>query len=416
MNSDLLFHSRTRHWLRRFAHARTFAIAAAMAFGTLAAAPAAMADDATSRDTGNGDSRRTEYIYVGDNGDPSDSTDDAIKRVNLADGTVSVFSRPDSPAAFLGINGLIFNHGELLAVNQNNSLPGGGNGSVFRLNGGSGAFTDYLIEPLNAPYAPQGIVFGGGNRDWRHPWQPDHYYIANILKSGETCEKVDEGDVFEYGEWGGRPIRVLNHGNKPALFNANFYPRGVVFGPDGMLYVSARGCPAVPSTDPRTLLAYILRFDPQTHALDAVIVTNETVNAQHLGYSLHRPEGLVFDDQGYLWVTSFIDGTAAANPNDRNNVDRIIKIDVRSRKVIDSIPLWKAGKDRASAQALIFGPGGKLYIPISGNTPDTAGELRRCDTRTKQCEAFVKVGKGLVAPWFAIFKNSDPATLRYVPH
>lgn len=53
----------------------------------------------------------------------------------------------------------------------------------------------------------------------------------------------DEGNVFKFNESGGQPIRVLNHSNKPGLFSANFHPSGVAFGPDGTLFVSARGCP-----------------------------------------------------------------------------------------------------------------------------------------------------------------------------
>ena len=387
---------------------RSVMLGAAVVF-VLVGGHVARAADATSHGSGGGG--KEEYIYLGDNGVSTDTTDDAIKQVNLATRKVTVFSKPSSPA-FNGINGIIFNNGEMIAVNQSVSGPNGGNGSVLQLNSRTGEFKDFLIAPLNAPYSPQGIVFGGGNSDWRYPYRADHYYIANIIKSAETCDKVDEGDVFEYNDRGGL-VGVLNHSNQPGLFSANFYPRGVVFGPDGMLYVSARGCPAVAPGDPRTLLAYILRFDPRTGRLNAVIATNETVEAQHLGFGFHRPEGLVFDNNGYLWVTSFFNATASANTKDDENVDRILKIDVRTRQVVDSIPLWKAGGDRASAQALIFGPEGKLYIPISGNTANTAGELRRCDTRNKVCEPFVPVGGGLVSPWFAIFQSSDPGTLRY---
>jgi glucose/arabinose dehydrogenase len=228
--------------------------------------------------------------------------------------------------------------------------------------------------------------------------------VADAIASGGTCARKDEGDVREYNERGGW-IDVLDH-NK---FKPGFYPRGVVFGPDGMLYVAARGCPtADPQADPNAaLLAYLLRFNPCTHRLDAIIATNETVQAQGLKLGFHRPEGLVFDEQGFLWVTSFRDTTNS------DDVDRILKFDVRSGEVNDSLPLSEPKAARASAQAIIFAPDGKLYIPISGNAPDTTGQLRRCDTRTKKCETIVKVGGGLIAPWFPIFRSSDPATLSY---
>jgi len=68
---------------------------------------------------------------------------------------------------------------------------------------------------------------------------------------------------------------------------------------------------------------------------------------------------------------------------------------------------------RAYAQAILFGPGGKLYIPISGSDSSTAGQLRRCNVNTKVCDVVAPAGNPLQAPFYLIFKNSDPATLGY---
>jgi hypothetical protein len=370
----------------------------ALVLAGLLAGRAANADDAFSRD------KASVEIFIGDIGDPTDPSDDTIKQVNILTGEVKTFASTNFSNGLNGVMGLLFNDGELIASNQN---FGANNGDILRFDGRRGTFKQFLVgaNDRHAPYAPQGIVFGGGTRDWRDRYQEDHYYVADAIASGGTCAKKDEGDVREYNERGGW-IGVLDH----SRFKPGFYPRGVVFGPDGMLYVAARGCPtdSDPNTAPHSaLLAYILRFDPYTHRLDSVIATNETVRAQGLKLGFHRPEGLVFDERGFLWVTSFRD------VNDENDVDRILKFDVRSGKVVDSLPLSKPKASRASAQAIIFGPDGKLYIPISGNAPDTAGQLRRCDTRTKECVTIVNVGGGLTAPWFPIFRNSDPATLAY---
>ncbi|GAB5094570.1 hypothetical protein [Caballeronia sp. HLA56] len=399
--------SETRHAKAVFASKilRSLLLGAAVA-GGMFTTHWAQADDSFSRGGGN----RTESIFVGDIGDPNDTNDDTIKQVDLRTGAVRVFASSTFGAELNGVMGIIFNDASLIASIQNFSIDPTASGDVIKLNGRTGMFEQYLVNPKsrNVPYAPQGIVFGGGTRDWHYGYQPDHYYVANVIKSGQTCTKVDEGDVREYSE-SGAFVRTLDRGG----FAAGFYPRGVVFGPGGMLYVAARGCPAVAPTDPLSLLAYILRFNPYTHKLDKVIATNASVQSQGLKFGFHRPEGLVFDDKGYLWVTSFRDTTSSADPLDKNNVDRILKFDVRSGKVVDSLPLSDFDKPRASAQALIFGPEGKLYIPISGSAAETTGELRRCDTRTKKCDVVVPVGGGLVDPWFAVFRNSDPATLSY---
>ncbi|SAL78624.1 NHL repeat-containing protein [Caballeronia telluris] len=374
--------------------------------GALMGGQVANADDAFSREGG-----KSEDIFIGDIGDPGNPSDDAIKRVNLSTGAVSVFASTNFPNGLNGVMGIIFNHGDLVASNQNFSDDPSVNGDILRFNG-RGTFTNFLVgvKDKGVAFAPQGIVFGGGANEDRHEYQEDHYYVANVIKSGQTCAKVDEGDVREFNEWGAF-VRALER----TQFKEGFYPRGVVFGPDGMLYVASRGCPT--SSDPASsLLGYVLRFNPYTHKLVDVIVTNETVQKQALKFGFHRPEGLVFDDKGYLWVTSFRDTTPAADPSDVNNVDRILKIDVRAKKVVDSLPLSAWGKPRASAQAIIFGPGGKLYIPISGNAPQTTGQLRRCDIYTKSCDTLVKEnseGGGLISPWFPIFRNSDPGTLSY---
>jgi hypothetical protein len=46
-----------------------------------------------------------------------------------------------------------------------------------------------------------------------------------------------------------------------------------------------------------------------------------------------------------------------------------------------SCDLDRVGQPRAFAQALLFGPDGKLFVPITGNGPDT-GEVRRYDVST----------------------------------
>lgn len=370
---------------------RAIVLGAVVVVGVLAG-PVVRADDTRSQGTAEVD------IFIGDVGD------NTIKQVNISTGAVRTFASTNFPNGLNGPMGLIFNNGELIVSNQN---FGENNGDILRFDDKTGMFKQFLVgvNDKHASYAPQGIVFGGGTRDWHYVRQEDHYYVADVIASGGTCAKKDQGDVREYNEWGGW-IGVLDHSN----FGPGFYPRGVVFGPDGMLYVAARGCPtdSDPNTAPNTaLLAYLLRFNPYTHKLDAIIATNDTVQAQRANLGFHRPEGLAFDEQGFLWVTSFRD------TNKTGDVDRILKFDVRSGKVVDSLPLSGPSDPRVYAQAIVFGPDGKLYVPISFNAAESTGQLRRYDTKTKEPEIIVKTGGGLVAPWFPIFRGSDPATLSY---
>ncbi len=130
---------------------------------------------------------------------------------------------------------------------------------------------------------------------------------------------------------------------------------------------------------------------------------------------LNRPQGLVFGPDGNLYVTSFRDNLQPTVPG---NTDAIRIYSGKTGKFLGSIdldnPPSNAGA-RAYAQALLFGPRGKLFVPISGGGPQ-AGEIRRYDVRTKTYDVFVPAsanGVPLGLPWFLTFGKTDPATLAY---
>ncbi|MFJ1252307.1 hypothetical protein [Cupriavidus sp. CuC1] len=79
---------------------------------------------------------------------------------------------------------------------------------------------------------------------------------------------------------------------------------------------------------------------------------------------------------------------------------------------LDQINLDQVGSARAYAQALLFGPGGKLFVPISGNGPDT-GSVRRYDVSTKAFDVFVPAGGPLQVPYYLTFGLTNPTTLAY---
>src|SRR5689334_14761975 len=91
-------------------------------------------------------------------------------------------------------------------------------------------------------------------------------------------------------------------------------------------------------------------------------------------HDLHRPEGLVFGPDNQLYVTSF--------RADASDIDRVLVLNSTTGAETNEIDLDQVGQPRAFGQALEFGPGGKLYIPISGNGPDT-GSVRVYDVQSE---------------------------------
>ncbi|MEM5342215.1 hypothetical protein [Paraburkholderia azotifigens] len=321
-------------------------------------------------------------VFIGDVGDNS------VKAFDATSGAFNgIFIAPKS-AGLKGPMGMIFTEGQLVLVNQNSAGGGSGQrGEILRFDGATGTFIGKLVasSDRNAPFAPQGLVRGG----------PDNaYYVADLGDQSKKC--TNEGNVKAYDNAGAFLGDLDRH-----AFTEEFHPRGLVYGPDGLLYVSAVGCLDPTDALYAPLTGYVLRFNASTRQFVDVFASNATVP------SLHRPEGLVFDSKGNLWVTSFRDNT---NPND---TDKILKLDGKTGRLVDTLPLWTSGSSRAFAQAILFGPGGKLFVPITGNALDTAGQVKSCDIATKQCDVIVQAGGVLQSPWFLIFRSTDPATLRY---
>ncbi|MEI5996013.1 hypothetical protein H3V53_01930 [Paraburkholderia bengalensis] len=332
-------------------------------------------------------------VFIGDVGDNS------VKAFDATSGAFSgTFIAPKS-AGLKGLTGMIFTDGQLVVVNQNTSSGGssGQRGEILRFDDVTGTFIGKLVasSDRNAPFAPQGIVRGG----------PDNaFYVADIGDQSKKC--TNEGNVKVYDNAG-----AFKGNLDRQAFHKEFHPRGMVFGPDGLLYVSAVGCldPTDALYDP--LAGYILRFNATTMRFVDEFASTTTVPR------LHRPEGLVFDNAGNLWVTSFRD-----NSPDSTDVDRILKLNGKTGKLLYALPLWvwdsskpaaQAILARAYAQAVLFGPESKLFVPITGGGGDTAGQVRRCNIATNQCDVIVQAGGVLESPWFLIFRSTDPATLQY---
>ena len=203
----------------------------------------------------------------------------------------------------------------------------------------------------------------------------------------------------------------------------------MVIGPDGLLYVS--NTPVLGG-----LHGQILRFDPVTMAFQDVFISDVAVTPPAIATSpnsdFNRPEGLVFSPDGNIYVTSFRANSSDtdkilifAGPNSTNPSagSFIGKIDLELVGPADS-DYPQNPKKRAVAQALLFGPGGFLYVPItSPGTGNMApfiglytGAVRRYNVSTKNFDVLVPAfddGGPMEEPWYLTFGNTNPATLAY---
>jgi DNA-binding beta-propeller fold protein YncE len=308
----------------------------------------------------------TDILYVGD------VSDNTVKRftADTGESLVGTFVTSDS-SGLNGPMGLLIAGPELIVVNQNFGTP---NGEILQYQLKDGSFTGRWIpkEDPNSPFAPRGAAIKDGV-----------LYVANFLEDASNAP----GEIRVFSGSG-----VLLGTLNPPAGGKPFHPRGVVVGPDDILYVSSD--PNLGGTG-----GQVLRFDPIT--LDFIDVFID--DSGGVG-DLNRPEGLVFDPDGKkLYITSF-----RATTGDTDSI-RIYHAAGAKGVFFDKIDLDKAGptQARAFAQALLFGPGGKLFVPITNS-----GVVRRYDVVKKKFDEFVRAG-ALGAPFYLTFGRTDPATLAY---
>jgi sugar lactone lactonase YvrE len=270
-----------------------------------------------------------------------------------------------------GPRGLIFVGDALLAANQNVDLPI--SGEILKFDAATSAFRSALVPSSdpNAPFAPHGIVIGPGGI----------LYVADL----GNFDNVHPGRVARYDA----------HGNflgnlDPTGFSAVFYPRGMVFGPDGHLYVSVVGNLAAGDR----ASGYVVRFNSATGAFVDVVASQSQ--------GLHRPEGLVFGPDGNLYVTSFLLGA---------DKDRIMAFTPNGAP-LGALDLYPTGAPRVFAQALLFGPEGDLFVPLT-----SSGVVRRyrASTGFATFTEIPRKGNSLKQPYFLTFGDTNPSTLAYEP-
>jgi len=329
-------------------------------------------------------------LYIGDDSDYT------VKRFDAETGALLGTFVSAGSGGVNGLRGLLFEHpgttgcGDLLLVNQNVNFNL--NGEVLQYAGASGAFVKALIPASDphGPYAPRGIAL----------WNDSVLFVA------DQGNPPDLGKLLAYAKDGNFLADLT-----PA--RPEFYPRAAVVGPDGKLYVTVRNFEFCGGS--------VLRFDPATRKFFDVFVTNPVDCNQNVN-DIHRPEGLVFGPDGNLYVASrFRDGS---------DTDKIVIFQgpgaAHPGDYLGNIPLDDVNFAEMSAQTLLFGPQGKLFVPISDinlngdenttvNGPDT-GSVRRYDVVTKTFDVFVppNAQRGpLGAPWYLTFGKTDPGTLAY---
>jgi hypothetical protein len=324
-----------------------------------------------------------DFLYVGD------GTNNAVQRFDAAAGA-ALGTFVAGSKSLDGPRGMVFDgHGHFLLVNQN--VNRGKPGDIMQYDAATGAYLGNLVsfQDANAPFAPRAMVL-----------KDNVLYVAALQEGSTTRAGTPSGEIDEYnattGAFLGRttPPAALTQ----ALADQQFNPRGIAFGPDGNLYVSTFD-PANPDA------GYVLRLNAtsQPGAWSVVAFNNgDTVADPGETADLHRPEGLVFGPDGKLYVTSF--------RADGNDTDKILVFNAGGTEV-DRIALDAVGQPRAYGQALLFGPGGALFVPITGNGPDT-GAVRQYDVTAKTYTNFVAPGT-MGEPWYLAFGNTDPATLAY---
>jgi sugar lactone lactonase YvrE len=361
-----------------------------VAAGVATAAPAATCASASTGDS----------LYVGDN-TPGDYS---VKQFDAATGCyqrvfVSTSEGLDGPRAILH-EGNFLHDGNFLVSNQNidHNYPG----EIDRYSPVDGQSLGALVPPTtaaNAPCDPDGIILG-----------PDKstLYVADL---GDCLHAVAR--VATYNANTGQFLGNLDFSsfisNTAINPHGYFTPRGLVFGPGGLLYVSV-------SSSVDLTAGWILSYNTRTGAV-RVVASN---SGSGCSTELHRPDGLTFGPDGKLYVTSF-----RAERHMSTDIDRILIFNAATGACTDEIDLDQLGQPRAFAQDILFGPGGYLFVPNAAPNPDEdtqipdpySGAVRRYNVRTKTFTNFIAPSPSGGPPvqwwWGLTFGRTNPTTLAY---
>jgi len=345
-----------------------------------------------------------DVLYIGDAGfleEPHDTVlDDTVKRFDADTGAfLDTDGDPtNDPDAFVrsgrlrGTRGLLFDDGNLLVSNQNVNLniPG----EILRYNGQTGAFLGALVPSSDkeAPFAPRGIILGVGSK----------LYVTSLLKAGRAT-----GNVSTYDTNG----NFLGNLDPKAFQNKDYHPQGAVFGPDGKLYVSVRDLRNV------SVGGHVLRFNPDG-SFDRVFIGDEGGVGQlnRPGGLVFGPDGNLYITS---FRANSGDTDSIRKYSGSGEFLSKINLDPAGAGAPDAPPRAFAQAILFGPQGCLFVP---IQYPHDPTDPDDdTGEVRRYDVGLETCdvdpelpyESFVPLGGALTTPWYLTFGNTDPETLEY---
>jgi hypothetical protein len=284
--------------------------------------------------------------------------------------------------------GLVFNHLEHSLLvnfqNCNTQFPG----EVDRFNDQTGNPEGALIPASNpnAPPAPVGILL---------------FNQSAFVASGSGISEGTPGEIQPFGATlGNLPTSAAF---VPNFSNSTFHPIGEVIGPDRLLYVTND---SGQTSNSEGVGGQILVFNPTTKAFVKIFADSNTC-----GCDMNSPIGLAFGPDGNLYVTSL--GSFNAFTTSINDTDKILvfagPLHSNRGTYLDHIDLDQVGGSKQEYAAfLLFGPKGKLFVPIF-----TTGEVRSYDVSTKTFSSFVPAPTHLVNPFGLTFGRTNPVTLAY---
>jgi DNA-binding beta-propeller fold protein YncE len=221
-------------------------------------------------------------------------------------------------------------HADLLVTNIR-GLPLQGN--ILRFDQATGAFIDAFVP--NAGLQPLDMTIG-----------PDgNLYVTSGLSMSDDPSDPGAFSVRRYDRRTGAFIDVF------AIGGLLDFPQGLVFGPDGNLYVGNQQNPFSGANG-------VLRYDGRTGAfLDVFASTGSP--------SLYPSLGLAFGPDGNLYL--------AVSDNVSPGFGQVRRYDGRTGAFLD---VFASDARLRDTRDFVFGPGGNLYVA------STAGSVFRFDGRT----------------------------------
>jgi hypothetical protein len=343
-----------------------------------------------------------DLMYIGD------GSDNSLKVFTINKDTVkgSLTAIPTgtlvkSQGGLHGPRGLLIAGGNLLVSDQN--VGTSTNGDISLYDSTTGKLLNRVVShnDPNAPAVPRGIITFTLSRT--------DIFVADFTAETQPKQPATPGRVRAYTAAGDFIGDLTPPPDDPKKFppDRGYHPRAVVIGPDGLLYVTNFPNPV------SGLGGDVLRFDPGSGAFIDVFISEPSGG----NYLLNGPGGICFGPDGNLYLISFQAAASAATTGPDTDQVRIYQGPggTHPGDFVDKIDLDVAGGPRAWAQALVFGPGGRLFVPITGTGPDT-GSVRSYNVATKTFDVFVKPaasGGPVGQAWFLTFGKTNPSTLNY---